>query len=242
MSMMNTPRNRTGRRAPGNRKMAGLTLVELMIAIVLGMIVIAGVIQVFVGSVRSNSELLRMTRLEEELSAVLTLVSSDVRRAGYNSQATNPANVASGWVNTMAPITVNADEDCILYSYDTTGDGNAALAANRFGFRLNGTTIEMYTNTNAADWDCDAATGWAAATSTGVVEITALDFELTNQCVNATNSTRTCAAGSALTDDALANNRILEITIQGRLSADPMVARVLEESVKIRNDLITIEP
>jgi Tfp pilus assembly protein PilW len=239
-TMMKPSRTRAGRRAPGTRKMTGLTLVELMIAIVLGMIVIAGVIQVFVGSVRSNGELLRMTRLEEELSAVLTLVSADVRRAGYNSLAANPANVASGWDNLMAPITVAGN--CILYTYDTTGDGNDALAANRFGFRLTGTTIEMYTNTNAADWTCNAATGWAAATSTGVVDITALEFVLTQQCVNATNSTRTCLAGSALTGDALATNRILGIRITGELSADAMVARELEESVKIRNDLITFAP
>lgn len=233
---MNPDANRRPRAA---RPMQGFSLVELMIAVVLGMIVIAGVIQVFVGSARSNTELLRMTRLEEELSAIMTLMSADIRRAGFNTAANNPGNVGAGWVNDMAPVLVTGD-DCIRYIYDSEGNANAADINNRFGFRLNGSVIEMFTN--QGDWTCGGANGWLPASSANVVTINDLEFALTEQCINATNNARTCAAGSALPGDTLVTTRFVDITLDGQLATDALVRRNLQESVRIRNDLITFVP
>lgn len=217
--------------------MAGLSLIELMIAVVLGMIVIAGVIQVFVGSVSSNTQLLRMTRLEEELSAIMTLMSADIRRAGFNTASENINNVAAGWENPMFPITVN--DDCILYTYDNVGDADAANLTNQFGFRLNAGAIEMFTN--QGNWGCGGGAGWESASSADVITISTLEFDLTDQCINATNSTRGCG-GAALPGDTLVTTRFVDITLAGELSADPLVARTLQESVRIRNDLVNFVP
>ena len=194
--MLTIARHRSPR---GFASQAGFSLVELMIAVVLGMIVIAGVIQVFVGSATSNTELLRMTRLEEELSSILTLMSADIRRAGYNTDADDQGTVASGWVNAMAPVNVNADADCILYTYDATGGGNAdaGLPANQFGFRLNGTTVEMFDNQAGGNWDCAGGAGWVAASSANVIDITDLEFALTDQCLNVTNAALGCGGAAS---------------------------------------------
>ena len=64
-------------------KRNGFTLVELLIASVLGMLVVGGIITVFATTVRFNSDNLQMVRLNQELRGVMSLISRDLRRAGY---------------------------------------------------------------------------------------------------------------------------------------------------------------
>lgn len=69
---------------PSNNKQAGLTLVELMVALVLGLLLVAGVIQVFI----SNNQTSRVTeahsRLQDNARFALEILSKDVRSAGYS--------------------------------------------------------------------------------------------------------------------------------------------------------------
>ena len=58
-------------------------LVELMVALVAGLIVSAAVTRFFISSMKSNGEYVQSTRLTQELRNILDLMSRDVRRAGY---------------------------------------------------------------------------------------------------------------------------------------------------------------
>jgi len=71
----------------------GLSLVELMIAVALGLMVLGVVISVFWNTLQSNKKALRMARLVQELRAVTDVMARDLRRAGYwklSSFATRP--------------------------------------------------------------------------------------------------------------------------------------------------------
>lgn len=61
----------------------GLSLVELMIAVALGLMVLGVVISVFWNTLQSNKKALRMARLVQELRAVTDVMARDLRRAGY---------------------------------------------------------------------------------------------------------------------------------------------------------------
>lgn len=74
---------------PHKKKQTGFSLIELMIAITLGMIVITGVVYVASSGMRTNTETLRTTRLEQELRGVLLMLNRDLKRAGYYSKASN---------------------------------------------------------------------------------------------------------------------------------------------------------
>jgi type IV pilus assembly protein PilW len=66
-----------------HKQQKGLTLIELMIALVLGLILVAGVIQIFV----ANKQTYRITdahsRLQDNARFALEILSRDIRSAGY---------------------------------------------------------------------------------------------------------------------------------------------------------------
>lgn len=63
---------------------SGFTLIELMISLVLGLIVVGGVISIFMGVVKSSSNTLKMTKLNYEMSILMTMMMRDIRRAGFD--------------------------------------------------------------------------------------------------------------------------------------------------------------
>ena len=65
------------------RRMAGLSLVELMIAIALGMIVMAALATIFANSSRGREELERNSRQIENGRFALQLIADDLRSAGF---------------------------------------------------------------------------------------------------------------------------------------------------------------
>lgn len=117
--------------------MRGFSLIELMIALVVGLVVSGAVLAFTLASMKSNSEYILSTRLTQELRNSMDLVTRDLRRAGYDetslqyvatgnatpfsrmklcndSGACNSATTA-GTVLATAPIT------CAIYGYDRSG-------------------------------------------------------------------------------------------------------------------------
>ncbi|ARU27615.1 hypothetical protein CBR65_09340 [Cellvibrio sp. PSBB006] len=65
------------------RKQAGLSLIELMIAITLGLILMAGVIQVFLSSRVTFATQQAMSRVQETGRLAVEFMARDIRMAGY---------------------------------------------------------------------------------------------------------------------------------------------------------------
>ena len=66
-------------------KQNGNSLVELMIAMTLGLASITAMASLVGHGIALNSSLLATSRLEEEMNAVVTVISHDLKRAGYFS-------------------------------------------------------------------------------------------------------------------------------------------------------------
>ena len=64
-------------------KYRGFSLVELMISILIGLIVLSAVSTIYMNTVRNNSDLLKVSKLNRELNAVMVFISNDIRRSGY---------------------------------------------------------------------------------------------------------------------------------------------------------------
>jgi len=106
----------------------GFSLIELMIALVLGLIVIGGVLAFTMSSLRSNADFVQSTRLTQELRSSIDFISRDLRRAGYDENAMNYYTQGSTGVTTVSPFTLlrvepDADGDCVLYAYDRGAPG-----------------------------------------------------------------------------------------------------------------------
>ncbi|PKI14281.1 PilW family protein [Colwellia sp. 12G3] len=186
----------------------GFTLIELMVSLVLGLIVISGLISVYVATVVSSSDTLAMSKVSQQTSALMNIITNDVRRAGYWGQgvtplatyidrdaATNPfstnAVTALGLINNIAGnalITGNgvATGECLVYTYDTDEDGVLG-DADIVGFRLNGTIAQMRRVGNAAlatQVSCTAGT-WEDLTDGDLISVDTLTFSLASSvCIN----------------------------------------------------------
>ena len=57
----------------------GLSLIELMVAVTVGLVVLAGVTQLFITTLTGSRDLLNEARLENELNGILLWMSDDIR-------------------------------------------------------------------------------------------------------------------------------------------------------------------
>ena len=101
---------------PLTHKASGFTLIELMVALVIGLIVIGAVLALIVAMIRTNNQTIQSTRLTQELRGTAAVITSELQRAG---SAENPFNLT----NAAALAAVDAaTAGCIKYSYsDTAG-------------------------------------------------------------------------------------------------------------------------
>lgn len=67
------------------RDSAGFTLVELMVAMVLGLLLIGGVISVFLGTQQASRTQEAMSRVQESGRLALEVISRDARQAGFRA-------------------------------------------------------------------------------------------------------------------------------------------------------------
>ena len=137
-------------------KIAGFTLIEMMVAIVLGMLVVGAVLAFIVSLVRANSETVLSTRLNQELRATMALISNDVRRA--RGLMDPIAAVGKGGVVANPYSTIDlSTANCMRYSYAETTGGTTNYRAVRLdtttgkGLRWDGTVAADGASTN---WCC----------------------------------------------------------------------------------------
>ena len=147
-------RHGIGRHGIGRHRIRGLTLVELMVGIVIGLLLLTAVIAVYLASVRASQETLAMARLNQEVRTVTEIVAGELRRSGFQGADTLLAEVA----NPFAVIELADGGGCVRYRYN-----RGMTAAQSLGFRwhpdLGGVgVIEMETRPQEAS--CDT---WAVA-------------------------------------------------------------------------------
>ena len=70
-------------RPPSRRRMAGLSLIELMISITLGLLILSGVAYVFVNTSASRNEVERTSRQIENGRYAVEVIADDLRLAGF---------------------------------------------------------------------------------------------------------------------------------------------------------------
>ena len=171
------------------RKQSGFGLTELMIGMVVGLIIIAGVITVYMSIVKGSSDTLKSAKLNQELSAAMAIMVQDIRRAGYWGTAepdnlNNPFMVAG--TSDLNILDVSNTGDCILYTYDLNSNGSSNNEF--FGFKLENGQIMMRTGNGTTTADCTDGT-WLTVTDPKVITVNTLTFTTTNsKCLNSSST------------------------------------------------------
>lgn len=145
----------------------GFTLIELMIGITLALVLFTGAGGVFMTTLVSNTTLAKQQRFEQTTQALMSLMSGEIRKAGYAKPGVTLTNQANG--NTYF-----ASTSCVLLSHSTTTDNERF-----YGFKVINDILYMYSGTvNPTGTACtNSVTDWTALTDSTVMKVTKLWFD-----------------------------------------------------------------
>lgn len=200
------------------RRQSGVGLIELMIAITLGLVLTAGAVSIYAGTAKSNADLVKTIGLEQELHTVMDLMLRDIRRAGSHGRPSLLAGANPFGLNPASAFSGEPAASCLSFSYDLDQDGTLDTAAGdeRFGYRLRAQVIEMRRGGLACN--ASGTPDWEAVTDPGHTRITELQFVVS-----------TAAAGPI-------GVRKVRITLTGEPASDTSVSRTLVREVNVRNN------
>ncbi len=206
---------------------AGFSLVELMVAMVLGLSIVAGVAFLLFDTARTSRQALLDAQLRQAMATAIAVIGGELRRAGYWSGAGDAPD---------APLRNGHDgvwligEDCLLFGYDRDAADAEGIPADsdRYGLRLSGGALQIRTSGPACAAPCASCAGgnWFAVTDPQTVTITALAF-------------RPGVRELAFSDDNRAlTTREFGVTLAGRLRAAPELRSRAHARIALRNDAI----
>jgi hypothetical protein len=238
------------RRTPA--RMRGLSLVELMVGVAVGMFVVAAAALLVSSQLFDNRGLLLETQLQQDLRATADIISREMRRSGYWSQswagvAKPTGSAAAGDFDvlsspTLALSVVNATAYELHYRYEREPDNKA------FGFKLGSDQVLRACQSNGSEAGGFCDSGWQDVTDPNTVKVIgflpatdraglrakpANDDPIKLPCPNL------CSDG---TTDCWPTVTVREIafTLEGEARSDPRVRRKLESSVRVRNDSVQL--
>lgn len=159
------------------RRSRGFSLVEMMVALVLGLVVTGAVIALVVAIIHSDRRTLQSTRLNQELRATLALIAGDLRRARAVDDPLTMAMQAGGNpYQAISASMLSADDGCIVYGYDADEDRDGTVESRwhtlRRGAGPAGSRVVLLSSTTRPG-SCTAP-GTEIALGTDQVDITRL--------------------------------------------------------------------
>jgi type IV pilus assembly protein PilW len=208
-------------------KQTGATLIELLISIVIGLIITASLLGMYLTSTTNSGQILKTSKLNQELTTLMTVMVNDIRRAGYwlsddiQQSSNNPFNQE----DTKLTVT----NSCITYAYNANAN-NTLDATDLFGFRLNeeDDVVQMrQIGSTAAVNDCtDTDSTWIPLTDKNYIRVTELSFGLT--------------PSDTILGSVTLETNMVSIRLTGSLVSDPSTLMTLEQNVRVRNDRVKI--
>lgn len=209
----------------------GVSLVELMVGVAVGLMVVAGASFVAVNQLGDNRRLLLETQVQQDLRAAADMVVRDLRRAGFWGAAETGAwqgddpNVAANPYAEITPADAGAAVEQVDFRYSPAAAEDNVVDADReqFGFKLEGGSIKMR-----------IGGVWQSLTDTNALEVTRFDISVERQTVQQACFNECPGGGTACwpTQDV----RRFTVEIAGRAVNDAAVQRSVRDSVRLRND------
>lgn len=246
---------------------SGFTLVELMIGILVGTIVVAGVIALYITVIRGSAFVVTEARVTQDTRISMDLMASDIRRAGYSHPSRIKVSEETGmpenpFMLENRSIAIHdhdgGDGNCILVSFDPTfqyAPEDASLEFDLsdlagssqfvFGYRLNAEgVIQMLSSPDLASTDnCEADVRWDALTDPATIRVDSLTFSTEGStCLNTSldlSSASGNTEGDAFWEAGDGSRTFCEGTYNGAL--EPGQDNVLIENRQIRINLDAVD-
>ncbi|SDH66402.1 PilW family protein [Pseudomonas panipatensis] len=108
----------------------GLSMIELMVALLLSSLLLLGVLQMFSNSSHSDKVSSALTRVQDSGRVVLDMIAADARRAGYQGcqMPSNTVTLSNGVQFPRDAVTTTANTDTsVTFNYATTSTTSLAM-------------------------------------------------------------------------------------------------------------------
>lgn len=230
----------------------GFSMVELLVALVAGLIIVGTATTLYVSIIRANATSVQLSSLNLGMQGLLDVMERDIRRAGYFANATlnlqrdangNPViaptdrtamfslNVSAGstTLQDLQQVTVTTPQlyDCILLRYDANGDGTIAGTDEIMGYRFKsaalGLEFKQWTTVTA-----QLSSPTPCKDDTGWSNISQ-DGQVQLNSV-------TFAIDPASGFSSPTGQRTITVSMTGKSQQKPALSLTLQRQVRIRND------
>jgi len=228
------------RRRPA-RGQRGLSIVELMVGVTIGLLVVAASALLVSGQLTENRRLLLETQLQQDLRATTDIIVRDLRRAGGWQEAvlTGPWSTENTDPQCNRYATLDVEGDSVIYRYYRNGDNNSGL-----GIKLENGVLKSAIQgpSTVSSTTCDQHQqpgGWQELTDSRTLRVTRFDIALEDDGSTPERlpCAELCADGSTQCWPTFEVRR-LTVEIEAESVADPNVRRSMAATVKVRNDFI----
>jgi type II secretory pathway component PulJ len=233
---------RIAERSGSQRYSRGVTLLEALISLALGVIVTGAMVSLMGNSMGSATRIIEMSQLTDELRNTMHLVTRDIRRANYSPLSHlcygNSDCGSDGTITGHGDISISSvlqTDDCVTFDLDRAWDDDGGSTNNDSGgFRrtLSGGVgvIEMWIGD--ASPNCNAnSDDWVAVTDPGFVDITQFTVDDDDSFEDTVSE-----EGGATFNQRV---RQINITVSGQLIMDNDINRTLIDEIRVRNDFIS---
>jgi len=210
----------------------GLSMVELMVGLAVGMVVVALAVSAMSHQARASRRVLLEARTTQELRAATDLLARHVRRAGHWSEAARGvwrADAASPPANPHTFTPEAPDRLRFTYSSPTQAAADGVASRDHFGFRLRDGILDIELGEG----------NWQPLTDPGVLHVTELKLIPRSQDHPLPAACAEPCAGSAGNCPPSVRVRGLDIMIDAVATRDPGIHRQAATYVRPRNDMQT---
>ena len=223
----------------------GLSIVELMVGITIGLFILAGTTMMLTTQLGDNRRLLLEAQMQQDMRATADMIARDIRRAGYWAQAyrqiwpddptappmanpyrvMTPAAAADGTISVVYDRSTDEEGD-LIGTDDNAVDGGAGRTRERVGFQLNEArqTIDYLVGSE----------NWQALTDPAVMLVTQFSLVLNARDLPCGAACPLGPGGCPLRQSA----RDVTVTIVAQAVHDATVRRSLRDNIRLRNDVL----
>jgi type IV pilus assembly protein PilW len=216
------------------REQRGMSLVEMMVGVAIGLFIVAAAATLVSGQLADNRSLLVETQVQQDLRATMDTITRQLRRAGaVGNSATNGMAPRDGTQAGGSRLTICAgNADCTLMSTATPSEVDFYFVLGEFeqgpfGYQLDHGVIK--TNSGRG--------GWQEMTDANSIFVDSL--QITNAIHDSTTlpCPKSCTSGTIDCWPKL-QVRTIKFTITAHSIADAAVSRTISGDVRLRNDRV----
>lgn len=211
----------------------GLSLIELMIGIAVGLFIVAAATVMATGQLSENRRLLLESQLQQDLRATSDIITRELRRSGAIINAQNLVATAS----------VPAQANAISATIPASGVHSPAEITFRYernlvelgpwGFKLDSGTIK----TQLVNSITGASAGWQDLTDGSVMEVTQFSVTINREPPIEVPCPKICPSGDTTCWPQM-YVRDFVVNITARLRSAPEVTRSVRSTVRARNEMV----